>query len=70
MIPSNIIENDNDKLKIDNYEPKKTIKDPYVLEFLGLDTSNYKEKDLEGTYRIKTHSGYIDMTQTELVYLE
>lgn len=70
MIPSNVIENNNDKLKIDNYEPKKTIKDPYVLEFLGLDTSNYKEKDLEGTYRIKTHSGYIDMTQTELVYLE
>ena len=47
MIPSNFIENDNDKLKIDNYEPKKAIKDPYVLEFLGLDTSNYKEKDLE-----------------------
>ena len=47
MIPSNIVENDDNKIKIDNYEPKKAIKDPYVLEFLGLDNINYKEKDLE-----------------------
>lgn len=42
---NNLIKNNN---SITKYEPKTIIKDPYILEFLGLDnTLNVQEKDLE-----------------------
>ena len=47
MLSINEITNIDNKEKLETYEPKKVIKDPYVLEFLGLDTTNYVEKDLE-----------------------
>ena len=47
MLSINEVTNIDNIEKLESYEPKKAIKDPYVLEFLGLDTSNYVEKDLE-----------------------
>ena len=54
---SRVIANNNEVKKIDNvdettalvkYEPNTVIKDPYMLEFLGLDNNvNYLEKELE-----------------------
>ena len=42
---NNLIKNNN---SITKYEPETIIKDPYILEFLGLDnTLNVQEKDLE-----------------------
>ena len=54
---SRVIANNSEVEKIDNvnettavikYEPNTVIKDPYMLEFLGLDNNvNYLEKELE-----------------------
>ncbi|MCH5180595.1 MAG: DUF1016 family protein [Erysipelotrichales bacterium] len=42
------IQNINESNAISNYNPNTVIKDPYMLEFLGLDNNvNYLEKDLE-----------------------
>ena len=38
----------NDSKVLDNYSPNMVIKDPYMLEFLGLENkTNYMEKELE-----------------------